>query len=123
MGLDTSHNCWHGPYSSFNRFRHWVAENIGINLDEYIGFGGDKEYGEIENHDLFPFLFHSDCEGDISPDDCKKIADGLDTMLKKVPLVEKIGDMYWGENFRSRAVSFRDGCLEAYKAGESVEFH
>ena len=122
MGLDTSHNCFHGAYSGFNRFRRWVAKNIGYSLDEFVEFGGFKDSAELEDHDLFPFLFHSDCEGYISPSDCKKIADGLDAMLKKIPLVDKIGDMYC-ENLRNKAIMFRDGCLEAYKAGESVEFH
>ncbi len=25
MGLDTSHDCWHGPYSQFMRWRTWLA--------------------------------------------------------------------------------------------------
>lgn len=38
MGLDTTHNAWHGPYSSFNRWRHWLAEQIGIPLELMDGF-------------------------------------------------------------------------------------
>lgn len=29
MGLDTSHNCWHGPYSAFARWRNDIARVIG----------------------------------------------------------------------------------------------
>jgi len=29
VGLDTSHDCWHGPYSMFMRWRKWVAERAG----------------------------------------------------------------------------------------------
>lgn len=33
MGLDTSHNAWHGSYSSFNNWRRTIANAIGIPLD------------------------------------------------------------------------------------------
>lgn len=38
MGLDTSHNAWHGPYSSFNTWRREIAKCIGIPLDLMQGF-------------------------------------------------------------------------------------
>jgi hypothetical protein len=33
MGLDTSHNAWHGGYGLFNQWREWIAEQIGIPLE------------------------------------------------------------------------------------------
>jgi hypothetical protein len=38
MGLDTSHDCWHGPYSSFMSWREWLAGQIGIPLRMMEGF-------------------------------------------------------------------------------------
>ncbi len=38
MGLDTSHDCWHGPYSAFNRWRHAVAKAALVPLDLMEGF-------------------------------------------------------------------------------------
>lgn len=38
MGLDTSHDCWHGPYSMFMRWRRWLADQIGVPLDLMEGF-------------------------------------------------------------------------------------
>ena len=38
MGLDTSHDCWHGPYSQFHRWRHWLAGKIGLPLGLMQGF-------------------------------------------------------------------------------------
>lgn len=32
MGLDTTHDCWHGAYSAFHRFRHGIARAIGLDL-------------------------------------------------------------------------------------------
>jgi hypothetical protein len=30
MGLDTSHNCWHGAYSAFNTWRTMIAKAAGL---------------------------------------------------------------------------------------------
>lgn len=38
MGLDTSHGCWHGPYSMFMRWREWLAAQVGIPLQMMEGF-------------------------------------------------------------------------------------
>jgi hypothetical protein len=38
MGLDTSHDCWHGAYSAFHRWRHAIANAIGLRLDHMQGF-------------------------------------------------------------------------------------
>lgn len=38
MGLDTSHNAWHGSYSAFHRWRTEIAKHIGIPLDLMEGF-------------------------------------------------------------------------------------
>ncbi len=46
MGLDTTHDCWHGAYSAFMRWRQMVAKVAGIPLALMEGFysppgGGD----------------------------------------------------------------------------------
>ncbi len=38
MGLDTSHDCWHGPYSAFSRWRIAIAQAAGIPLMLMDGF-------------------------------------------------------------------------------------
>jgi hypothetical protein len=39
MGLDTSHDCWHGAYSAFNRWRQEIALAAGLPpLDLMEGF-------------------------------------------------------------------------------------
>ena len=40
MGLDTTHDCWHGPYSSFMRWREEVARAVGVPLWLMEGFYG-----------------------------------------------------------------------------------
>ena len=32
MGLDTTHGCWHGAYSAFQRWRHKLAEVAGYDV-------------------------------------------------------------------------------------------
>lgn len=54
MGLDTSHDCWHGPYSTFMRWRRKIAKLAGIPLDLMEGFyyednvGGTVFLNELE---------------------------------------------------------------------------
>lgn len=38
MGLDTTHDCWHGPYSSFMRWRLEIAHVVGVPLGLMEGF-------------------------------------------------------------------------------------
>lgn len=118
MGLDTSHNAWHGPYSSFNQFRFWLATLIGINLSEYIGYGdvGTKQLSSIES-DLRLLFDHSDCDGNIPPEDCKKIADAITEVLKTTDKGPYPHIHY------NDAITFRDGCLLAYKKNEILDFH
>lgn len=122
MGLDTTHNAWHGPYSSFNRFRYKLASLIGINLDDYTGYNanGTKELDSMD-HPLVPLFNHSDCEGELTPEECKSIADGLEPIIKSLPVPELTFSI---ENeFVRDVIQFRDGCLEAYSKKENIEFH
>ena len=57
MGLDTTHNCWHGPYSAFMRWRRAIAEAAGFPpLDIMEGFF-DRD--RIRSEADLPFDPHS----------------------------------------------------------------
>jgi hypothetical protein len=122
MGLDTTHDAWHGPYSSFNRFRHKLADQIGIRLDDYKGYSdaGTKDLDSIP-HPIMPLLNHSDCDGELTPEQCKSIADGLDLILKSLPI--PANGVSEGSSFIEDVIQFRDGCLLAYSKKENIEFH
>ncbi len=60
MGLDTSHNAWHGSYSSFHRWRTWLAEQIGIPLEIMEGFYSEKDI----NPHMFTLLDYQYPKGD-----------------------------------------------------------
>lgn len=118
MGLDTTHNCWHGPYSSFNRFRYSLGHQIGIDLDQYIGYGdiGTISINTID-HDLFPLFNHSDCDGELTVEESKQIVKGLNSVLENFN--EEIqADL----NFKQKIIQFREGCLDAISRNEVIEF-
>lgn len=123
MGLDTTHDAWHGPYSSFNKWRTWLAKFEGIELDKMQGYGGDIEWTkEQKESDYYPLLFHSDCDGELSVEECKQTGKWLDKLIEKYkPEKPDNGKMIdWN---LQHAVSFMLGCKKAISANEPIEFH
>lgn len=121
MGLDTTHGCWNGPYSSFGTFREELAAQIGENLKAFEGFGGDKSFDKLD-HPVKPLLDHSDCDGELSPAECESIVEGLNQIIagfKECKFLQKES----GEYFIERCERFRNGCLTAIAANETVRFH
>lgn len=118
MGLDTTHDCWHGPYSSFNRFRYSLAEQIGVNLNEYDGYGGPggKKLEDIP-HDIMPLLNHSDCDGSLTVKESRKIIKGLDNILENFN-----EDLPCDYNFKEKITQFRDGCKDAVSRRQIIRF-
>ena len=60
MGLDSTHNCWHGAYSAFMRWRQMLAQVAGLpplsmmeGFCNIRGYFGEKEMEEIDN--VIPF--------------------------------------------------------------------
>ncbi len=129
MGLDTSHDCWHGPYSSFNRWRTIVAQAAGYPpLEMMEGFGncemtplglvssGKIPWDSLPASPLQLLLNHSDCDGKIKSEDCDAIADALEELLPRIP-----EDGPWSP--RDHASRFIKGLRAAAAAKEDVEFH
>jgi len=122
MGLDTTHDAWHGSYSSFGRFRERLAQEIGLNLNNYKGYNSNATLDESEiDHPLMDLFNHSDCDGELTPDQCLKIAQGLNEVIKKLPIPE-INDS-WDGRFLESCIQFRDGCMLAYSRKEVLEFN
>lgn len=118
MGLDTTHDAFHGPYSSFNKWRHWLAHQIGINLNDYFGYGGNgtKDIESID-HPLMPLFNHSDCDGELTPEECRQIIKGLKDILSTTPLDTSFFSNYW------LTERFMKGCIRAANAKENIKFH
>jgi len=119
MGLDTSHDCWHGAYSAFHRWRVKLAEVAGYgNIDDYLGYGGDKDWPEDP---LTVLLNHSDCDGEILSVDCTPLADRLEELLPALKLAGE-GGGHIG-SYEKKTTQFIMGLRDAAAAGEDVRFH
>ncbi len=137
MGLDTTHDAWHGAYSAFSRWRdtlakaagYWVAPikfDDGITRDTIIIDWGHVtpannmgEWDETPADPLVVLITHSDCEGAIHPEQAGPLADRLEELL---PALEgKDGGGHIG-NYVDKTQTFIDGLRAAVEAGEPVEF-
>lgn len=115
MGLDVGSVSF--SYSNFSKFRELLAQEIGYNLNDFEGFGGDKPFKEM-NDDIKWLLDHSDCDGYITPIRCGKIAPRLREITK---IWEKCGDRD-KECFRKRALYLADDMENCCKYNERLLF-
>jgi len=124
MGLDTTHDCWSGAYSSFNRWRTKLAEVAGFGaLREYEGFT-DNGKPWPKDDPLTILLHHSDCEGSIKWEDCSALADALEGLMPALNR-DAASDGYGGvfDTHAQKAQKFIDGLRKAHELKEDVEFH
>jgi len=91
MGLDISvkglerKDTYHCGYIKFNLYRKKVASAYNERLGELYEktFKDElqpeeiKEWNNLCNNDLDIFLWHSDCDGKLTPKECKKIYDAM----------------------------------------------
>lgn len=121
MGLDTSHGCWHGSYSSFNDWREWLSQLGHVVLPEMAGFGGSKDWDK--NDILTVLLDHSDCDGVIKAEDCLPLAERLEELLPDTPSEVMARLLGRGEGWMIESLhNWINGLREAGEAGEDVEF-
>ena len=125
MGLDTTHNCWHGPYSAFNWWRDEVARIADVQFtDEVFDAMPDGAlYGrwpETPDEPLWVLLAHSDCEGAIYPAQALPLAARLQEL---VPALEQAEAEASHRGLVARTLRFINGLRKAAAAGEAVEFH
>lgn len=81
MGLDTSHDCYHGSYHRFHLWRKELARAVGIELDQMQGYEGVTPWSILGDDALVVLLDHSDCDGSIAAEDCARLADRLEEVL------------------------------------------
>ena len=118
MGLDTTHDCWHGPYSSFMAWRESIAAAAGYPpLRQMNGFGGTIDWELFKPDPLRVLLEHSDCEGEIVAADCGPLADRLEQFVPQMK-----DERYWHSD-RKVTEQFIRGLRLAASRGENVEFH
>jgi hypothetical protein len=117
MGIDFSHCDAHWAYSGFHRFRVRLALEVGIILDSMAGFDSTpaKSWDDIEAKDdpIVPLLNHSDCDGVLSPEECRSIAPRLRELVRNWP----------AEDYdRYQAEMLAEGMDSAAEEGVALEF-
>ena len=148
MGLDTTHDAFHGGYGSYLILRESLMVAAGYRRSkEYpptYEWDGDPDFdlpenkaiwdqarmGEIDEWPFDPVLFlwaHEDCDGIIKPLIAGQIADRIDELLPKIQVATLTFAPAWADSERGRttstmAIQFMSGLREASLAGEDVEF-
>jgi len=139
MGLDTSHDCWHGAYSAFDRWRNIIAKAAGYEIwpvkeglrerDTIILHWGaitmDNVMGVWEktpDDPIVVILVHSDCEGVIHPAQATPLADRLQEILPNIEDDDSAGHIKARGGNRAVTEKFIAGLRAAAEAGEPVKF-
>ena len=118
MGLDTTHDCWHGPYSAFNRWRTKLCEVAGYgDLEEYAGFGGSTPWPMMDP--LAILLSHSDCDGEIRWQDCENIANALHELITGMTRADTGRPL---ATYTVDTLQFISGLTTAHARKENVRF-
>lgn len=109
MGIDFSHCDASWAYSGFNRARIKLAKEIGLDLNSMVGFGGEQKWPD---HDLIPLLNHSDCDGELTPEECKRVAPALREAVSK-----------WDDDYdRAKFLELAEGMELAASLNEALQF-
>lgn len=151
MGLDTSHDCWHGAYSAFHRWRQELAKAAGLPpLDLMEGFYrcGDQNYADpiywarkgLNDEKAFDDMRQQlpikwDClkpsplHGLLHHSDCEGEIEAddcgaiADALEALLPkLPQGSGGGHIG-NWRDKTQTFISGLRRASAANENVDFH
>ena len=123
MGLDVSHDAWHGAYSSFMRFREKLAKIAGFPpLQKMKGFTSDNpiSWWKYRKDPLTKLLYHSDCNGYIHRKALPPLAERLEGLASN-NLDENLGGhcLSW----KDAALQFADGCRKAARNGKHLYFY
>lgn len=138
MGLDVTHDAWHGAYSAFNRFRAAVCAAAGGSWPPHP-HGAELEGEPLTDQNrwyvpdsvtreawpgLYAFLCSGDCEGSFPPEVCLQMAADLERLL---PALDAMG-ADWGHLGRAggpggAARTYIEGCRLAASLGEELGYH
>lgn len=103
MGLDTSHDCWHGPYSAFSRWRAALQRAAGWHLEEQRDDRGMRyelareinweavtdaniagQWETLPEDPLIVLVAHSDCDGQLPVAALLPLAERLEQLAERM---------------------------------------
>ena len=118
MGLDTSHDCYHGSYRNFSKWRCYLHSLISGEDDSNAALTAAWNRGHYEGNDATAIINilmnHLDCDGWIGNSNCLPLAAALCELLDQMP-----PDGVWRETTNL----FIEGLRLAACRGEDVAFH
>lgn len=87
MGLGFNNSTASWSYSGFHNFRKRLALEIDVRLDDMIGFksGDDGISWDTVKDPIKLLLNHSDCDGELTSEECGIIAPRLRELVSKWP--------------------------------------
>lgn len=129
MGIDFSHGNASWSYGSFHRFRTQLFEETsgGLKLREMVGFNhgplGEPpvkpgtSFDEYD-HPIRDLIDHSDCDGELTPEQLKVIEPALRAHLETWPDYEGLRPNY----DKTRGLELCEGMREAIENNENLVF-
>jgi hypothetical protein len=112
MGLDFNGSTAGWSYTGFGRFRDRLARELEFNLNAMEGFGGSRSWDELEWDPIFHLLNHSDCDGEITPEQCRVAAPRLRELVE-----------YWPKDYdKVNAIALADGMDKCAEENKSLRF-
>lgn len=133
MGLDFSGSEASWSYTGFNEFRFRcrgrLAKEIGIDLNAMHGFGGPTPWEalppppQMAGDPIIPFLNHSDCEGELTPEEMRGIAPRMLEILNS-PSWKSEGenDGDWEDEDKIVGTQLAEDMLCLVEEGENLVF-
>ena len=123
LGFVGSKASW--SYSGFMAFRCRIAAELGFDLRDMQGFGhidgshGGKSWDDIHDS-LVPLLNHSDCEGELSSEECAQVAPRLREIVSRWGVLDSRQE--YAEYDRERGLLLVETMEECAKAGKPLVF-
>lgn len=117
MGLDLSHGNFHMTYGGFHKLRVLIANSLGVytdhkNLYPSVGYESANNSQLLKTHAIYPFIIHSDCDGEMSVDELKQV----------IPALESVAIMWIESNNKYFLTCLIDSMKCAIEADEPLEF-
>ena len=121
MGLDvslvkTTRSFSAGSYGGFGHFRETLAEAMGMNLNDMVGFGGKIEWTGYEP--FYYLLDHSDCAGEIHD-----VEELYNDFVKHKDTALSHAEEYGYTNFEDKYNIWLDVLKEAVETDGFLVFH